>query len=227
MLPGFPCRLTCPHCGAYKYIESIASGNTFWAVIWSDSKRDYPMLPTPSPVQRCPHCGGYFFHDDGKPSFKEEGALGGAFSGIFGKGGRPRSRREIQQEAEENGFGHLTEKESAEAYAALYSDKLKEGKKVSLLQVRLFAFNNEYLRNEDTLPDELLPVQREFVEKLQKICKKRTIFVAELYREMGDFEKAVGMLSSYAGGEDAEVARMILERARAKDRTVFPVICDR
>lgn len=67
MTPGSPYRLTCPKCGGRKLIGSIASGNTFGEMIWSDTKHDYPMLPRPSSIQRCPDCGHYYFLDDGNP----------------------------------------------------------------------------------------------------------------------------------------------------------------
>ena len=67
MTLGNPTRLTCPHCGKAKHILSIASGNTFGATLWSDTKHDYPMLKSPSSVQRCPHCGHYYYYEDANP----------------------------------------------------------------------------------------------------------------------------------------------------------------
>lgn len=67
MTPGSPYRLTCPKCGGHKLVASIASGNTFGGILWSDSKHDYPMLPQPSFVQHCPVCGHYYFYNDGNP----------------------------------------------------------------------------------------------------------------------------------------------------------------
>lgn len=60
MNPGHPKILTCPHCGGKKQVLSLASGNTFGAKMWSDNKRIYPMLPSPSFIQKCPQCGDYF-----------------------------------------------------------------------------------------------------------------------------------------------------------------------
>lgn len=60
MFPGNPKILTCPHCRGKKKVLSLESGNTFGAMMWSDNKRVYPNLPSPSFIQKCPHCGGYF-----------------------------------------------------------------------------------------------------------------------------------------------------------------------
>lgn len=60
MNPGHPRILTCPNCGGKKQVLSLASGNTFGAKVWSDNKRIYPMLPSPSFIQKCPHCEDYF-----------------------------------------------------------------------------------------------------------------------------------------------------------------------
>ena len=56
--------LKCPYCGKEKEVLSIASGNTFDAKRWSDTKEFYPNLPSPSFIQKCPSCGKYYFKAD-------------------------------------------------------------------------------------------------------------------------------------------------------------------
>jgi phage FluMu protein Com len=66
MIPGPPLRKECPHCKAVKELMSLVSGNTCGGVHWSDTKKEYPMLPQNSDVQKCPECGKYYFLADAK-----------------------------------------------------------------------------------------------------------------------------------------------------------------
>ena len=230
MLPGPPCRLTCPHCGRHKYIESLMSGNTLTGTVWSDSKKDYPMLPSTSPIQRCPQCGAYYFYDEGKPVELNEKE----FRKMIKVKGLPEEEIERQyrgalykwrKEAVINGFGNLNEQESREAYESLYSKSLSRRKKTSLLITRFYAFNDKYLRNGGTLPPGLQSLQEDFVYKIMNLFPDDTILIAELYREIGQFDKATELLrGAVASGLDEkslDVARMILEHAEDNDRSVF------
>lgn len=72
MIPGPPQILTCPYCGTEKEVMSLASGNTFGEVIWSDNKRIAPMLPEASYIQKCPHCGKYYIKERQKVKYGKE-----------------------------------------------------------------------------------------------------------------------------------------------------------
>ena len=124
-----------------------------------------------------------------------------------------------------NRFGHLNEPESREAYDALYSESLSKERKTHLLITRLYAFNDEYLRNSKTLLPELQTVQEDFIYKIINLNPDETIFIAELYREIGQFEKAIELLRKTLTPELDEqseiVVKMILEHAEDKDRSVF------
>lgn len=142
MTLGPPTRLTCPHCGKSKYILSIASGNTFGATHWSDTKHDYPMLRHPSLVQRCPHCDGYFFYEDSKPVDCNPDALSekhsltdwdAEWSGDAGNAtiSEKKDRKrywERWEKANANGFGDLTFGETDAAFDGLYAsaDKTRQ-----------------------------------------------------------------------------------------------------
>ncbi|RKG90695.1 hypothetical protein D7W82_03060 [Corallococcus sp. CA049B] len=63
MVPGPDIVLACPRCGAIHRRHSLASGNTFGAVLWTDGWRDAPMLPLPPVVSRCTACQRVFWLD--------------------------------------------------------------------------------------------------------------------------------------------------------------------
>ena len=66
MTPGPALRKECPYCKAVKELMSLRSGNTIGGVHWSDTKKEYPMLPRNSEVQKCLRCGKYYFLADAK-----------------------------------------------------------------------------------------------------------------------------------------------------------------
>ena len=61
MLPGPDYYYRCPSCSTVAYRNSIASGNTFGAVHWSDAKREAPMLPESPALVACPSCNAYLW----------------------------------------------------------------------------------------------------------------------------------------------------------------------
>ena len=79
MIPGPANVLSCPFCGGTKEVMSLVSGNTFGGTVWSDTRREYPMLPEVSPIQQCPHCNRYYFVEQAKHEYdnkKESFELG-------------------------------------------------------------------------------------------------------------------------------------------------------
>ena len=56
MIPGPDQVLQCPACGAAMLQPTIRSGNTLDAVYYTDGYMDAPMLPQPAALVRCPAC---------------------------------------------------------------------------------------------------------------------------------------------------------------------------
>ena len=61
MTPGSTHVVRCPSCGQLGTYPSIASGNTFGAVYYTDGRRVAPMLPNTPSVVRCGGCSGVFW----------------------------------------------------------------------------------------------------------------------------------------------------------------------
>ena len=59
--PGPDKIIACPQCKALSKMHTIASGNTFGSVLWSDAKMDAPMLPEADQVTRCGQCKTVFW----------------------------------------------------------------------------------------------------------------------------------------------------------------------
>lgn len=232
MLPGPPLILTCPICGSKKAIDSISSGNTFGGIVWSDSKHYYPMLPSPSPVQRCQFCMQYYFLEDSSPTRKEwpmkKGAAGEQhdnwddfFSGAQG-------------DEWGHGFGDLSFEETDEAFTALFASADEEKKSV-LLFLWLFSYNDRYGGRNGVpvgCPEEIKNRHREVADALCTLYPENTLLVAELLRETGRFRQCIDTAKPLLWSIDPDkvylgtVAGQIISHAEAGDTSVFELSYD-
>jgi len=242
MTPGPPCRLTCPHCGGHKYIMSIASGNTFGATIWSDSKRDYPMLPQPSVVQYCPHCGHYFFFEDAERTDvmidREKRKI--SWGKLIGKEQEEdvssaeeyRAKwKPIEEDVHRNHFGELTFEQTDQAFDELFMDDLSDERKNQLLFLWLFKYNDVFGGRQEggnaTVCTASISAKRMSVLRMLIDCNDgNDLFVAELYRELGQFDKCIEIVAPIAAGDDngAIVAKQFMKQAEIGNSRVFPLV---
>lgn len=66
MLPGPIQVIACPHCGELEQYQTLCSGNTFGARVWTDGKQVAPMLPHPPAVVKCSHCPECYWLSDAR-----------------------------------------------------------------------------------------------------------------------------------------------------------------
>ena len=242
MTLGPPTRLTCPHCGKVKYILSIASGNTFGATLWSDTKHDYPMLKSPSMVQRCPHCGGYYFYDDANPVDCDPDALCEKRSVLNWESDWPGDAGNVTisekkdrkrywkrwEEANANGFGNLSFEEMDAAFGELYTSADVK-RQQTLLFMWLFSFNDTYGgRQKEPAPEcppSVLERRKFVVDELCRRFEGASLLVSELHREMGDFEESIRIAGEpspdVAPGLAKIISEQIIAHAKAGETDVF------
>ena len=120
--------------------------------------------------------------------------------------------------------GTLNFQEAREALVQLYeSSDLK--RRFTLRLYVLYAYNDMYGRS-GVIPLDGSDDQLFFEENCRELIKmERTIptLRAELYREIGEFDKCIEYLDSLepAGEHENKVRELIKERALIGDRTVF------
>ena len=234
-------QLTCPHCGEPKYLLALASGNTFEGEIWSDSRQWYPMLLTPSSIQKCPHCSHYFFYDDGNPKeiVMEVWENAWVTWRLFRNGSREKQperspeqlaqlekEQKIQDDARKNRFGDLAYKEIEEAKNDLIDENCTEEHRKRYLLSFLFAYNDaQYGRahsKKEDIPEYYQERFREVAKDLIDLFGEEKTLTAELWRELGNFEKSIELCQSLIeNGKDVGVVKQILERAQNQDSDAF------
>lgn len=223
----------CPFCGKEKKLLSLISGNTFGAVVWSDTFRDYPMLPEPSRVQHCPECEKYFFLDDIQPTVLKDEMW-----------------KEFRIGCSET--GSLDYMESREAMNQFAGYTLAEDQEEWLHLNLLYSFNDWRTRELMVVRKNLKGLKgkdggwaegwRESAQKQETECLARTmsdedralfhrnaqwlkarfpenrLLHAELHREMGEFEECLAILDEIG---DNHLTRQFRAKALAGDTEVF------
>lgn len=195
----------CPFCGALQRINSIMSGNTINKSVWSDYKVVLPMLPHVSDVLRCPICKKYHFYDESQ-------IVGECNSWCNGS------------------WGNLSYNSLMEAMEQLAPTGVDENK---LRMMLLWAYNDLYWNTSDAennTTDFIL--QREYfinnVKALIAINSDNRLFCAELYREIGEFDKCLDILNSIkkesAPIHNHLVVDILIEKAQNRDAKVFALL---
>ncbi len=240
-----PLRLTCPRCGRFKHIRTILSGNTFGARGWSDGQWYYPMMPQPSPYQKCPQCRHYFLLDEAKPKViilksipSEERAYRKRMNRLFGRSPLqdipdvdPSTQKEedkLRREAKNNWFGELGLYELAEAA----KDILPRCKTAKQRKEFYLAFVHEYndviTGRIDGIHSILLDEDKfrllfeEYAKELTVVRGAPLTINAEMCRELGQFDRAIRICHRLLNaGTDVVAVRQILAHAEAHDPDVF------
>lgn len=223
----------CPSCGAENPLMSLISGNTFNAVVWSDSYRDYPHMPAPSRVQRCPSCGRYFFLDGLKPEPQLDKEWKDFCMGTMETGtlDYPQSFEALCQLEGED----LTENQLQWLhFNLLYAfndwrtrEKFILEKHIKDLDVNYGSWSREWRENaERQLAECLARVVRDSDEELFRSNAEwlmahntdNKLLCAELHRELGEFDECISILDEI--GDDS-LTRQYRVKAQAHDTEVF------
>lgn len=205
MIPGPANVLSCPFCGGTKEVMSLVSGNTFGGTVWSDTRREYPMLPEVSPIQQCPHCNRYYFVEQAK--------------------------HEYDNKKESFELGKLTYSQLKEARLQMEDLSLTKMQRWILNHQIFMAYNDCFRRN----PDEVaFPPGEEdknlygiiIDELLDGLDTKEDfeLFHAELLRESGQYEKAKAVLARHNAQDDKWVVEAMLKHIDKRDSLPFMLI---
>ena len=202
MMPALDKLLICPFCKGEKPIMQLMSGNTFGGSIRSDLKTEYPMLPKPSPVQRCPHCGKYYF------AYAVESKEG--TTETFDK-------------------GELTYPEITEALKQMEKEDLSANDEINLRLLFVHIYNTTYqLSGEKNQPEPTEEEQirfRQQIERLLSIWDVEALAKAEFFREIGLFDECLHTLDSVKIDDPRkdDIARRIRGLANEKSTKVFMI----
>lgn len=212
MIPGPANILSCPYCGGTKEVMSLVSGNTCGATLWSDTRRNYPMLPEVSPIQKCPNCKKYYFTKQAKCEYSKD------------------SNSEMSSFMKLGKLTYLELKEAREEMMNLTLTNIQRW----ILNHELFMAYNDYFRREPmnnafspTKDDEklFLTIVYELLEGIEN-TNDYILFNAELLREVGRFQEALFLLDGFDQSKDKWIADAMINKISQKDTSPFLLLKD-
>lgn len=205
MIPGPANVLSCPFCGGKKEVMSLLSRNTYGGTVWSDTRREYPMLPEVSPIQQCPHCKKYYFVEQ--------------------------AQHEYNNKKESFELGNLSFLELKEAKYQMEGMSLARMQRWILNHEYFMAYNDAFRRYPETVAfspsEEDEAFYQKVIEELLDGIEQSPgyeLFHAELLRETGRFEEAKEVLSRHNNEEDKWVVDAMLKHINDKDTMPFLLI---
>lgn len=184
MIPEPDQVIACPHCGFLARQHTLRSGNTSGAILWSDGKREAPMLPEFPAVARCRGCKRFYWVEEAEVKGEIE---------PFGN----KSKRVPKEWERAEPTQHLTVDEYIEALdTGVGSDMQKE----RYLRVHFWWAVNDIVRRNANAQISTRYVQKlhENLANLSVPLDERDpndrIMKAEIARETGDFTQAIRLL---------------------------------
>lgn len=210
MTPGPIEVVRCPLCGHLGQYHTINSGNTFGARYYTDGRRVAPMLLEAPAVLVCPECSGAFWLSQAEavgtydPYGSDAENVDPAWT----------AARPLAEPDEGTYFGWL--------------DRLLASSPDRERDLRVFAWWRGNDRHRETQPtderDPAAPVLareanlRALLRLLTSGDAPDVLMQAEILRELGEFDQALGVLSAPLPDEFEVAVRRIRSLSEARDR---------
>jgi len=213
--PGPTLIKKCNRCDGLMKQRTIASGNNFGARHWTDGKVDAPMLPETPFVVVCPHCGKV----DWLKNLVEVGEIPGPRG--FGV-----PLPEYDLSFDDLPFFNVPTGDDYLDF--LESTELINDQELYLRWTYWHLMNDPRRKSSELLPlgiDEVENLQR-LLELLKSPSESTRLTIAEIYRELGDFEACEKMLDYDFSQEFISVAVAIYMLQEEKNPFVGEVHAD-
>ena len=207
MKPGPNYVYKCPNCSNLLTKASLMSGNTFGAKIFSDGKRIAPMLPEFPNLTKCKKCNTIFWLS----KLKEIGTFGwGADKNSDWQNADRAEFLEIDDyyDAISKGIAENTQEELLirQHIWWAYNDRIRKGQEI---------FNDE--------SDELRWIEN--VKKLKILLDKsdinQKIMIAEINRNLGDFENCISIIQSIDNNDLSWLKEIFLNECKRNNKWVI------
>ena len=208
MLPGPTLIVKAPGCQSPVKVSTLASGNTFGAVFWTDGKCEAPMLPDESRLRKHPTEGILFWADE----CEEIGTI------PFDCGRNQAERwKDVPYDEEPS---------EQDLFSALETGIADTDEKIRYLRIRLWWAGNDPIRESGagTLTESHLDNLSRLAMLLVENDPEQRLMKAEVFRELGHFEIAGERLVTDLPAELQAAAEFIGQLCHIQDAQVarFP-----
>jgi len=205
MLPGPTIIRKCSECSGLIEENTIMSGNTCGAKLWTDGKMDAPMLPDSPWLVKCPYCQALIW-------IYELEVVGNiaAFSD-----------KEAYKDIRSYCLPELQD----------YFDELKktsiDKEKEEYIRLHIWWKGNDKRRYNDNTKEKLSEEEIRNLQALEKILDPydddSRILIAEIKRELGQFEEAEKLLNKPFDQELSHVVSIIRDLIQKRDPFVAEI----
>lgn len=188
----------CDSCGQLILQHTILSGNTFNAVYWSDGKVEAPMLPDFPLLVKCPRCNGLLWIDD-LVTIEDKDIIHALeckemtdfFSGLAGNSEAHSSKYDDCDLPVAYNYPNLKD------YILYVKSKTQTVDREIYIRIRAWWSGNDARRNcdlvESMAEEEIINIVS--LKSLLNINNTHEkIMKAEIYRELGQFDRALDLL---------------------------------
>ncbi|MDR2683829.1 MAG: hypothetical protein LBB53_00410 [Prevotellaceae bacterium] len=206
MIPAPDSVYKCPKCDEFFKNRNLLSGNTCGAILYSDGKQNAPMLPEFPNLTKCEKCDSIFWLSD----LKEIGEID-----CWGE----ESNNKEWANAPYAEFLNIKD-----LFRAL--DENKDDKKVVYIQLMIWrTFNDRVRQNNNLFIDESeknlwIENCNSLIKLLDKNDVNEQIMIAELYRNLGQFENCMEIIDSLSNDFDW-LKSQFKEECRKQNQLVF------
>lgn len=199
----------CPACGNYFYGSGVRSYNTFGATFFSDGYRR--ACYNPFWITQCPRCERYFakehlfklprelqvFPENPRYSFSTRKRL--ESSKLFGRSDRYFTEEETKMDFIEKAI------EQGLYYPVLVSEDEKNQSKLNLLKDLWHEYNMHREARSDEAYEKLCRDIIEILESKTALTDEEKLTLAELYRNVGEFEICLIMLGGIVNNDKISI----------------------
>lgn len=203
MIPGPVYHYKCPQCGCIHKRHSLTSGNTFGARFYSDGMVDAPMWPRISDIGKCTKCDTIFW------PHKEKTVA--------------RYRWDDVNRPEADTARMLGMKDH---YRALETGLASTNDEEFYIRQQLWWWQNDMLRDDPDDPESIMNTRyeencRAMIGLLNYDNLNERITIAELHRNLGNFDECRRIISRIRKPEWTKVKKALLEECKKGNRVVF------
>lgn len=212
MVPGPDQIIACPKCNGLAKYMTLMSGNTFGACVWTDGKQFAPMLPHPPAVVKCLHCGECYWLNKAKEVGSVEPWSGKDQSGDPAW----TAAMELQEPTEEEYYQALEK--------GLATDREQE-RDVRILawRRRNDAFRYDSADQADGATSASAACRRNLDALrglLNAFYQNDMVMIAEIHRELGEFDAALKVLETITLDEYSDIVRQFRVLCESRDTSV-------
>ncbi len=209
MSPGPTIVSKCYKCKGLFKQWTLASGNTFTARFWPDGLMKAPMMPDMPPLINCPCCEDFIW----RSNCEEIEVINGYDSGDEIKAKYPNVK--------------MYKDPTIDTFMLALEEKGLRKNREGYIRTKLMHFFNDVNRDMEIPISEPSNFQIENYKRLLEIATKDnandTMIRAEIYREIGEFEKCLELLDKVKSEDFAINVAVLRDLCKNKDSRVMEI----